>query len=422
MEKQKDSSTESSRSLPKLRFPEFQGDWKCITLIELTENGFSNGAFNDPRKVGRGYRIINVKDMYAVGTINVDNLTRVEIDEKEFSKNRVEFGDIFFTRSSLVKEGIAYSNVNLSNAKDITFDGHLIRIRPKKEKYSPVFLYYNFATSNARIQFIQRGKTTTMTTIGQEDIATVEIILPTLPEQTKIATFLTAVDEKLQALKKKKSLLEDYKKGVMQKLFSQELRFKDEDGKDFPEWEEKKLGEVTTYVDYRGRAPIKTEEGYFLVTAKNIKKGFIDYECSKEYVAEYDYLNVMSKGLPEVGDVLFTTEAPMGNVAQVDKRNIALAQRVIKFRSKEMLSNLYLLHYMLSDMFQKLISEKAIGTTVQGISGKELHQIKLSLPVLPEQTKIANFLSAIDEKIQAMQVQIEKTEGWKKGLLQKMFC
>ncbi len=129
----------------------------------------------------------------------------------------------------------------------------------------------------------------------------------------------------------------------------------------------------------------------------------------------------MSKGLPEVGDVLFTTEAPLGNVAQVDKRNIALAQRVIKFRGNKMLSNLYLLHYMLCDTFQKLISEKAIGTTVQGISGKELHQINLFIPSLTEQTKIANFLSAIDEKINRTENQIQKTQEWKKGLLQQMF-
>lgn len=187
------------------------------------------------------------------------------------------------------------------------------------------------------------------------------------------------------------------------------------------EWEEKKLGEVTTYVDYRGRAPTKTEEGHFLVTAKNIKKGFIDYECSKEYVAENDYLNVMSKGLPEIGDVLFTTEAPMGNVAQVDDKNIALAQRVIKFRSKKMISNLYLLHYMLSAIFQKSISEKSIGTTVQGISGKELHRIRLAFPSLHEQQKIASFLSAVDTKINQLTHKKELLEQYKKGVMQKIF-
>ena len=196
-----------------------------------------------------------------------------------------------------------------------------------------------------------------------------------------------------------------------------QLRFREFSG----EWEEKKLGEVTTYVDYRGRAPTKTEEGHFLVTAKNIKKGFIDYECSKEYVAESDYLNVMSKGLPEIGDVLFTTEAPMGNVAQVDDKNIALAQRVIKFRSKKMLSNLYLLHYMLSAVFQKSISEKSIGTTVQGISGKELHRIRLAFPFLHEQEKIASFLSSVDTRIEQLTKKKTLLEQYKKGVMQKIF-
>ena len=196
-----------------------------------------------------------------------------------------------------------------------------------------------------------------------------------------------------------------------------QLRFPGFEG----EWEYKKLKDITTYVDYRGRAPIKTEDGYFLVTAKNIKKGFIDYECSKEYVAENNYSNVMSKGTPKIGDVLFTTEAPMGNVALVDNADIALAQRVIKFRSKEMLSNSYLLYYMLSDSFQKNISKKAIGTTVQGISGKELHQIKISITTLPEQQKIASFLSVIDEKIQQLCRKAALLKQYKKGVMQQLF-
>jgi type I restriction enzyme S subunit len=193
----------------------------------------------------------------------------------------------------------------------------------------------------------------------------------------------------------------------------------------FPEfdnnWKIKRLKEVTSYVDYRGRAPIKTSSGNFLVTAKNIKKGYIDYDISKEYVSENNYLNVMSKGLPELGDVLFTTEAPMGNVAQVDNKNIALAQRVIKFRGNDELSNDYLLHYMLSDNFQNLISEKSIGTTVQGISGKELHNINISFPSVNEQTKIANFFSSIDEKLKLLKEKKSLIENYKKGIMQKIF-
>lgn len=187
------------------------------------------------------------------------------------------------------------------------------------------------------------------------------------------------------------------------------------------DWDFDKMRTITSYVDYRGRAPEKSDNGIFLVTAKNIKKGYIDYDKSKEYVKEENYKTVMSKGLPKIGDVLFTTEAPLGNIAQVDKPNIALAQRVIKLRGKEFIDNTYLLHYMLAPIYQKLINRKAIGTTVQGISGKELHQTKVCYPKLPEQQKIATFLTAVDTKLQQLSSKKSALETYKKGAMQQLF-
>jgi type I restriction enzyme, S subunit len=195
------------------------------------------------------------------------------------------------------------------------------------------------------------------------------------------------------------------------------LRFKEFSG----EWNTKKLNEVTTYVDYRGKSPQKSESGIFLVTAKNIKKGFIDYESSKEYVLEEDYQEIMKRGKPQIGDVLLTTEAPLGNVAQIDNENIALAQRVIKFSGKENLDNTFLKHYFLSDKFQNLLESKAIGTTVLGIQGKVLHQLPLQIPEKLEQQKIASFLSAVDTKIDQLTRKKELLELYKKGMMQKIF-
>jgi type I restriction enzyme, S subunit len=195
------------------------------------------------------------------------------------------------------------------------------------------------------------------------------------------------------------------------------LRFKEFSG----EWNTKKLNEVTTYVDYRGKSPQKSESGIFLVTAKNIKKGFIDYESSKEYVLEEDYQEIMKRGKPQIGDVLLTTEAPLGNVAQIDNENIALAQRVIKFSGKDNLDNTFLKHYFLSDKFQNLLESKAIGTTVLGIQGKVLHQLPLQIPEKSEQQKIASFLSAIDTKIDQLTRKKELFAQCKKGVMQKIF-
>ncbi len=109
-------------------------------------------------------------DMYIDSAINENTLTLIELSEAEFLKNKAEYGDIFFTRSSLVKEGIAYSNVYLGNSEDVTFDGHLIRMKPKKDLIDSVFLNYALKTSKIRIQFVIRGKTATMTTVESKSV------------------------------------------------------------------------------------------------------------------------------------------------------------------------------------------------------------------------------------------------------------
>lgn len=187
------------------------------------------------------------------------------------------------------------------------------------------------------------------------------------------------------------------------------------------EWKSKKIKELTNYVDYRGKTPTKTETGVFLVTAKNIKQGFIDYTSSQEYISTDDYEEVMRRGKPLKGDVLLTTEAPLGNIAQIDREDIALAQRVIKFRGNELLDNGFLKHYMLGNKFQRLLEIKAIGTTVLGIQGKVLHSLPLTIPIKQEQEKIASFLTSVDTKIEQLTKKEELLRKYKKGVMQKIF-
>ena len=162
-------------------------------------------------------------------------------------------------------------------------------------------------------------------------------------------------------------------------------------------WEQRKLIEVCDYVDYRGKTPAKTESGIFLVTAKNVKDGYIDYKSSQEYISEEDYEEVMHRGKPEIGDVLITTEAPCGNVAQVNVANIALAQRIIKYRGHEnVVDNTYLKYYLLSPVFQKVLNEKSSGGTVKGIKGSILHQQYIQYPTHDEQVKIGAYFAHLD--------------------------
>ena len=158
------------------------------------------------------------------------------------------------------------------------------------------------------------------------------------------------------------------------------------------------------YVDYRGKTPKKTDRGIFLVTAKNIRQGYIDYESSKEYVSSDDYEEIMHRGLPEIGDVLFTTEAPCGFVAQIDNDKVALAQRVIKYRGhKGILNNSFLKYVLLGEEFQTKLHKISTGSTVEGIKGSRLHKMEIPVPPLEVQNEIVRIL----DKFTSLEAELE---------------
>ncbi|MFO7890004.1 MAG: restriction endonuclease subunit S, partial [bacterium] len=144
---------------------------------------------------------------------------------------------------------------------------------------------------------------------------------------------------------------------------------------------------LESIVDYRGKTPEKTEDGIFLVTARNIKNGVINYKLSQEYINPSHYDKVMSRGKPQIGDVLFTTEAPLGETANVDREEIALAQRIIKFRGKKnILNNYFLKYWIMSHNFQNDLQSYATGSTALGIKANKLNYLKIILPSNTEQT------------------------------------
>ena len=370
-----------------------------------------------------GVKHINVINMYDTDKIHSEKLTFSNYDEEAVKKCNVEFGDIFLTRSSLKPEGIAEANVLLDSGRFV-YDDHLIRLKVNKEKYDPFFVKLNLSGNAFKRQFIVRAKTTAFTTIGQEDISECLGFFPKKEEQQQIGEYFMILDHLITLHQRKCDEVKSLKKYMLQKMFPQneqkvpEIRFEG-----FTEaWEQRKLIEVCDYVDYRGKTPTKTENGIFLVTAKNVKDGFIDYETSKEYISENAYEEVMRRGKPEIGDVLITTEAPCGNVAQINKADIALAQRIIKYRGHiGVVDNTYLKYYLLSPEFQKILNAKSSGGTVQGIKGSILHQQKIIYPNYEEQKKIGQHMDSLDHLITLHQQKCEELKKIKKFMLQKMF-
>lgn len=254
-----------------------------------------------------------------------------------------------------------------------------------------------------------------------EFIGGLPILLPSLAEQQQIATFLDWKTGQIDALMgKKKGLLEKLREkrlAVITQAVTRGLNpaapLRDSGiswlGQVPQHWE---VGGFTKYVehraDYRGKTPEKVSDGIFLVTARNIKSGGIDYGASQEYVREDEYADIMSRGLPKFGDLLFTTEAPLGEVANVDREDIALAQRVIKFRGEPLkLNNYFAKYWMLSAPFQGHLSSLATGSTAKGIKASKLFALRCVVPPLDEQACIVAFLNGRLHEFAAMEEKVE---------------
>jgi len=186
-------------------------------------------------------------------------------------------------------------------------------------------------------------------------------------------------------------------------------------------WKEYKLEDIIDkFIDYRGKTPQKTSSGIPLVTAKIVKNGKID--IPDEFIAVEDYQSWMRRGYPEINDVVMTTEAPLGEVALLKNKNVALAQRIITLRGKkDICYNAFLKYYLQSPSGQEELQGRASGTTVEGIKAAELRKIQVLLPSLPEQRAIAGVLSSLDDKIDLLHRQNKTLEAMAGTLWRKIF-
>jgi len=261
----------------------------------------------------------------------------------------------------------------------------LCGVTPKdSSELSASFLYHylNYKKDTLIVPLMKGGANVSLTV---DSLKRVKIPIPPIELQTEIIKildkFIALTNELKAELIARKIQYEYYRE--------QELSLSDA-----PYYTLEQLCDI---VDYRGKTPKKVDDGIFLVTAKNIRKGYIDYTKSQEYIDSADYDDVMHRGYPRIGDVLITTEAPCGNVAQVDREDIALAQRVIKYRPKS--NNIYsdyLKHVLLGNEFQKKLFAAATGGTVKGIKGSILHKLTIPVPSLDEQKRIVSILNRFD--------------------------
>ncbi|WP_404345775.1 restriction endonuclease subunit S [Vreelandella venusta] len=248
--------------------------------------------------------------------------------------------------------------------------------------------------------------------INQETIANLRLLAPSLADQAVITSFLNHETARIDALVEEQqrliALLKEKRQAVISHAVTKGLD-SDVPMKDSRlEW----LGEVPEHwgvrgltkligpvVDYRGRTPTKVDDGVFLITARNIRNGRIDYEISKEYVTPESVKSLLERGKPAIGDLLFTMEAPLGQVALIDRTDIALAQRIVKFRAvKGLMINTYLMYWLMSTGCQARMETLATGSTALGIKASKLGMIECPVPPVTEQIEIVNLIERENSK------------------------
>ena len=285
-----------------------------------------------------------------------------------------------------------------------------------QSNYDTQFIFQNLMSRYEEIRDLSNDG-------GQKNLSAgiikeIEVNYPEKREQIKIASFLSVVDEKISQLTQKHQLLREYKQGMMQKLFSQQIRFKADDGSEFGEWENTVLGDIADIVG--GGTPSTNNQAYWSgdvvwLTPSEINQKFIGE--SKRTISELGVQKSSAKKLP-IGTILFTSRATIGEVA-IAIAEVTTNQGFQSFISNEKTFNEFLYYWIVNN--KKSFIERASGSTFLEISKSKIQPMEISLPCLEEQTKIANFLSAIDQKIEVVAQQIEQAKQWKKGLLQQMF-
>ena len=389
-------------------------EWGILKLINLANGGISNGVFNDPKKIGKGYRLINVLDLYVEPHIDTSNLSRLNIGEKEFKRTQVKWGDIFFTRSSLKLQGIARCNVNLDRSDDLTYDGHIMKISPHQDNIYPLFLKEFCNSSPARKYFMSHAKQTTMTTIGQEDIEALPVPLPALAEQRAIMSVLSTCDATISKVQQCIIQKEIRNKWLMQQMLTGKRRLKGYGG----EWKEytyeKLFKVVKRHFDW------DENKLYKLISVRRRSGGIFFREALYGHQILVKTLRTANEG-----DFLFSKMQILHGASalvtkEFDGAKISGSYIAVVAKEAKLFNMEFFQWYSQMPHFyhQTYISSYGVHIEKMTFDFEAFLQLEMKLPSIEEQTAIAQVLQSAANEIQILKIKTEQLQEQKKGLMQ----
>ncbi|WP_422472375.1 restriction endonuclease subunit S [Endozoicomonas sp. ALB032] len=291
---------------------------------------------------------------------------------------------------------------------------------PKKNKSNIDYLLYLLKTPKGKhlLGLASPGGAGRNKTLGQKEFEKLEFQLPPLQEQRKIATILGTWDKAIATTEKLIEVSKQQKKALMQQLLTGKKRFSGFE----EEWGIEALSSLLErIIDYRGQSVPKANKGIPLITAKNVRMGYLDF-ASQEYIDENSFDSWMKRGTPQAGDILFTTEAPLGMACRYPETGVyGVGQRTVTLRVNQKINSDFLLYFLLSEKGQRLIDLCSSGSTAKGIKSSELKKVKIFFPSdLNEQKKIATVLSSADSELEHLQTKFANLKQEKKSLMQQL--
>jgi type I restriction enzyme S subunit len=404
--------------LPKLRFPQYAGPWKKGPIgkhIEFVSGVALPGSEISEEKGGVAIlRGINITEGSVRHSSDIDRYYHGSLDGIDHLL--LKEGDLVL--------GMDGSKVGKNTAVISKDDeGSLLiqrvaRIRPTGTA-SIEFIYHHIFSYRFHDYVDVVNTSSGIPHISGKQIRDFEVAFPTLPEQQKIAAFLGAVDRKIQQLKRKQALLEQYKKGVVQQLFSQELRFKREDGGEFPEWEENRLDAFVSEFIVPMRDKPKVLKGPIpWCRLEDFDGTYLSGSKTGQGVTE-DVVKAMNLKIFPKGTLLVSCSANLGFCA-ITQVPLVTNQTFIGLVPNGKKVNTEFLYYLMLHSSHRL-NTLSSGTTISYLSREAFEEFPVVIPSLEQQSRIAGFLMALDAKVAGVAEAVAAAQKWKKGLLQQMF-
>jgi type I restriction enzyme S subunit len=407
---------ESSKTNPNLRFPNFKEDWKQVKLNEVLKE---HKTRNTKLKYNEVFSVAKEK-----GVINqIEHLGRSYASD-DISNYKVVFpNDVIYTKSPTAGFPFGIIKQNKMNRTGVVSVLYAV-FKPKNSEIGLLLDFYfssKINTYNYLVPIVHIGAKNTMN-IGNEDFLNGrKIALPiNTDEQKKINSFFRSVDERLNQLRTKSKLLEDYRKSIIQKIFSQELKFKDDSGKPFPQWKEMEVKKILKR--YSEPVIVDSEKYYIQIGIRSHGKGIFYKEPVQGKILGNKRVFWIKEDLLTL-NIVFAWERA---IAKTSKNEIGMiaSHRFPMYKPVDAVLDLdYILYFFLTPRgkyYLELASPGGAGRN-KTLGQTEFENLKFKIPSFNEQLKISSFLNSIDKQIEFVTQQIEQSIKFKDGILQNMF-